>query len=507
MFRTTPPSQGDLLTSHELGLDASRRKKLLEPGAWHNVFYEQLVCAIDEEAFKPLFDDSRGRPNASVRTLLGMLVLKDGRRWSDAELFEECAFNLQVMRALGLTNFSEKVPVPATYYDFKRRLFEYQVDHGVNLLDQAFESVTRKQAQAFGVKADWIRMDSTLIGSNIANCCRLQLVLGCLRVFWKSLSPGQRKKASQADRSFLNGLLKCEPHQVVYQLKEDEKPQKLEELGYVISRLLKIYTPTDSDRFGPLSRLFSEHYRTKRKRVRVKDAKEIPADSIQSPHDPDATFCKKGKRQTQGYTVNVTETCNAEGLNLITDIQVAKATRHDTTFVVPAIQKTQAIAGKVQEASLDGAYQSADNTQWASDLKTTLHYSRMQGQACRHVYDRRPDGIQVTNIQTGEIQLARQLPSGRYRVDFTSRKPHYFQDENVDASQLRRQIEAMPDQVRQRRNNIEATIFHLVWPLRKGKTRYRGSFATRLWGTCRALWINLTRIEYYTATTRHATAT
>ena len=138
MFRMTLASQGDVLSNHELGLDPSRRAKLHEPSAWHNVFYKHLVCAIDEEVFEPLFDDSRGRPNASIRILLGMLVLKDGRGWSDEELFEACGFNLLVMRALGFTHFDEKVPVPATYYEFKRRLFAYQIDHGVNLLEKAF---------------------------------------------------------------------------------------------------------------------------------------------------------------------------------------------------------------------------------------------------------------------------------------------------------------------------------------------------------------------------------
>ena len=98
-----------------------------------------------------------------------------------------------------------------------------------------------EQAKAFGVTADWIRMDSTLIGSNIANCCRLQLIVGCLRVFWKSLTEAQRTRASQADRSLLDPFLKCKPYQFVYRLQEDEKPQKLEALGYLISRLLRIW--------------------------------------------------------------------------------------------------------------------------------------------------------------------------------------------------------------------------------------------------------------------------
>jgi hypothetical protein len=497
MFRKTRPSQGDLLTNHEQVLDPTRRERLLDPNAWHNLFYEHVVCAIDEEVFEPLFHGSRGRPNASIRTLLGMLVLKEGRGWSDEELFESCALDLRIMRALGLTNFTESVPVPATFYEFKRRWFEHEIQHGVDLMEQAFANVTRKQASKFDVKADWIRMDSTLIGSNIANCCRLQLVVGCLQVFWKSLTEEQRARATQKDRGVLDAFLECKPHPFVYRLKEEEKPKKLEELGYVISRLLKIYSETDSDRWGPLSRLFSENYRPRRKRVLLRDASKIPADSIQSPYDTDATFRRKHRRQTQGYTLNVTETCNPKGLNLVTDVQVAKATKSDTKFVVSAIENTQVLAGNVAEASMDGAYMSSPNSQWATENETTLHYGGMQGRKCRYEYERIQDSVTVTDKQTGEIQQAIRLRSERYRVRFADNRPHYFDDEKIDASEVRRRIEEMPDEIRHRRNNVEGTIFHFVCRLRNRKTRYRGSFAHRLWGTCRALWINLVRIDSY----------
>ena len=106
MYRPTRESQGDLYTNIDSHLGDARRVKLHDSAAWHNVFYEHLVSKIDEASFAPLFSDSRGRPNAAIRILVGMIVLKDGRGWSDAELFEECEFNMLVMRALGLMIFS-----------------------------------------------------------------------------------------------------------------------------------------------------------------------------------------------------------------------------------------------------------------------------------------------------------------------------------------------------------------------------------------------------------------
>ena len=38
---------------------------------------------------------------------------------------EQCGFNILVMRALGLMNLSDEVPVASTYYLFKQSLYAY----------------------------------------------------------------------------------------------------------------------------------------------------------------------------------------------------------------------------------------------------------------------------------------------------------------------------------------------------------------------------------------------
>jgi len=43
-----------------------------------------------------------------------MLVLKEGYGWSDAQLFEECRFNILTMRALGMMNLNDEVPTEST---------------------------------------------------------------------------------------------------------------------------------------------------------------------------------------------------------------------------------------------------------------------------------------------------------------------------------------------------------------------------------------------------------
>ncbi|NEX19199.1 hypothetical protein G3480_02535 [Thiorhodococcus mannitoliphagus] len=93
-------------------LCARDQEKLNDPTAWQNVFLDQVVKHVPaEERFAELCDDATGRPNAPLRLLLGMLILKKDFGWSDEELFEAVHFNLLVRRALGLPNLTDEVPV------------------------------------------------------------------------------------------------------------------------------------------------------------------------------------------------------------------------------------------------------------------------------------------------------------------------------------------------------------------------------------------------------------
>lgn len=55
----------------------------------------------------------------------------------------------------------------------------------------------------------------------------------------------------------------------------------------------------------------------------------------------------------------------------------------------------------------------------------------------------------------------------------------------------------MPKEIRNRRNNVEASIFHLCHRAGNNKTRYRGKFKTKLWAVCRCIWINLVGVYLY----------
>ena len=498
MFKkSTTNRQIDFLGNVSMNLDDKRAKILNDPHAWHNQFFHHVFCQIDEECFRDLYDDKTGRPNAPIRTLVAMLALKEGHGWSDAELFEQIHFNLLVMKALGLENLSDTVPVESTYYLFKQSMYEYSLKHGRNLMLDAFQAVTKSQAELFGVNGQKIRMDSKLIGSNIVCCTRLQLVISSLQAFWKSLPKELRDRLDENRCLILDELCQKKPHQVVYPLSDAEKSQKLVELGDLILYLQHLYDDFNNDPFDILKRLFSEQYEVEGDITRLKPAKEIPADSIQSPHDPDAAYRKKSKQTVIGNSVNLTETCNQKGLNLIVDVQVEKATHADKDFVKPALDHAMEILGTLGDLHMDGAYQSLETIEYGQSNSINMVFTGMSGAKGRYEYTPSDQGLLVYDRQTQNTIQAIEYKPDRYKIRQSNGQWRYLKPEEIECYERRKAIEALPSEVRNRRNNVEASLFQLSYHTRNNKTRYREHFQNSLWAVSRTFWINLVRIRKY----------
>jgi len=498
MFRASPnSSQIDLLSNVEQFLRERDQEKLNDPNAWHNVFLDQVTNRIPEERFARLFDDETGRPNASIRVLVAMLILKEGFGWSDEQLFEAIHFNLLVRRALGLLNLTDEVPVESTYYLFKQRLYRYQIQSAVNLLHEVFQELTRDQAKRLGVVGEKLRMDSTLLDSNLATCTRLQLIIGCLQAFYKSLSDEQEAHLNAADRALLERLCTKRASQIIYGLDEQTKKAWLEDLGALLLRVQQTSSLHSSPRYELIERLLHEQYQIdtegEEQRVVLKAPAQISADSLQSPHDFDATYRKKKDQTVRGYSANVTETCE-EQLNLIVDVQVEPATTADNSYLQEAVQNSEEVLdGPAQEISADGAYYSEENEAYAKEQEKEIHYTGFPGKPGRYDYERTDDGVVVIDRESGERQLAEAYKPGRYRFRANG-KWRYITDKDIAAAACRRRTQNLPRELFNRRCNVEATIFQLCYHTNKKKLKYRGKFRVQLWATCRAAWINMRRI-------------
>jgi hypothetical protein len=500
MFKkSSKETQLDAFSSVPSMLESSSYRQYSDQGHWHNQFREQVVMRIDESIFSVLFNDTTGAPNASIRILVGMMILKESFSWSDSQLFEHCRFNLLVRSSLGLFNMNDSLPVESTYYLLRKRIYDHQKQCGEDLMGKVFAFITSGQIREFDVNGRNIRMDSKLIGSNIAIFTRYEIIHQTLCLFYKSLDKRAKSTLLTEDIEQLEKLVAEESSKTVYRSTREELKERLQPIGVLIYKLLKLFGELRSESYQLLERIFNEQYKVSDdQHIELRPREEISSSSIQSPHDPDSAYRNKQGQQVKGYSANITETCTKGKLNLITNVIVEKANTPDTSFVEPAIEATVEVTGQeVEKVYLDGAYQSPANDTYCENID--IVFTGIQGFESRYDLEMTPTGLLVTDTKTGEqtkAVLCKKLKNSkedRWRIS-TASGYYYFGQLAIRASQLRRVMKKRTEEELHTRNNVEATIFQLGIPLRNNKSKYRGLIKQRIWTYCRCLWINLIRI-------------
>jgi hypothetical protein len=491
-------TQLDIFSSVPSMLKGSSLEQYSDDTAWHNLFRAQVVERVDELLFKPLYDETMGAPNASTRTLIGMFALKEGFGWSDSELFEQCRFNLLARSALGLFNISDSLPAQSTYYLFRKRIHEYQKQNKIDIIEQVFQQITSGQVIDYQVNGRSIRMDSKLIGSNIAWCTRYEIVHDTIALFCRDIKNSTYRKLKIELHSQIKEITETESRKVVYRLNREEVQKKLQSLGLLIYKLLSVAKEKDNPYYHTLQRVYEEQYRVNGYQVELRPKEEIKSDSVQSPYDTDCSYRNKDGQQVKGYSTNVTETCDEGKLNLIVDVQVSPANTADVEFFQGAIDQTEQVLNhKPEDVHADGAFQSPDNIKYCQDDKINHYFTGIQGATSQFDLSISEDTLTVTDTHTGLILPVRKTKSGKWAIKTEQGKYRYFSKKEIEAGRLRRQIAAMPIEKRNKRNNVEATLFQLSYFTRNNKTRYRGLFQTKMWAILRCIWINLRRIYAY----------
>ena len=497
MFKKTKSPELTLFESPSNLMRGRALKKYDDPEAWHNQFYELVTSNIDEDKFKPLFKSGNmGRGNASISQLVAIMIMKEGNRRSDEQMFEAVDFDLLVRKALGLVNLSDQAPSLDTYYLLRRRMVAYEEETDINLMGCCFKDVTKAQAMKFHVEGKSVRMDSKLIGSNIARYPRYRIILTTLQKWAKvgldSLNPSLRKKVEP--------YCKEDAQKTEYRSTSEEIQQRIEALGAVIYKVLKRIKASDG---LLLKRVFDEQYEVSHGKVSLRDKKLVSADSVQNPNDPDAAYRTKGDQKVKGYSVNATETNDEEGgLSLITDVEVRPATAADKDFLQQGVEGSMEVTGNLPEhIHADGAYQSDGNREFAADNLIDFVTSGLQGKPSRYDLTLADGDLTVVDKTTGEVVPVTKA-GDKWRIASKGKaKYRYFTQEQVEKAMLRKKLEAIPKTELDRRNNVEAAMFQISYHTRNGKTRYRGLAKHVMWACSRCMWMNFIRLMIFQTTT------
>ena len=512
MFKESDKNaQLDIFSTPSEHLRGSSQRFYLKDDSWHNTFRDNVLSHINEQIFSVLYCKDNGTPNASIRVLVGMMLLKEGQGWSDDQLFENCNYNLLIRSALGLLTLDDTAPVASTYYRFRANIVAYNKQNEVDLLKECMQSITKNQAVEFKVSGKHVRMDSKLMGSNIAWYTRYELVHETLHVFIKDRREYIYKRSlSKDDFDLIQSIEDESGDKIVYRSTKLEIDARFLRLGKLMHRFIHLFKRYPGEKYDILKAVFNEQYSYKEKVVLPLEKEKISAKSVQSPHDPESHYRNKGGTQVKGNSINVTETCDESTkedlkVNLITDIEVKPVTTSDCSFMQDAIKESQKMTtDDIEKLYADGAYNSLENQEFCKGDNIDIILTGLQGPEGR--YDLIPDKqnkdkLTVIDRKTGNVIDAQKVKSrkkpeeNKWRIKTDEGKSRYFTLEHIRTSLLRQKLREIPLEELNRRNNVEATIFQIGFHYSNNKSRYRGLAKHKLWAYSRAMWVNFVRIQ------------
>ena len=156
----------------QLSLDDSfitlteRERKTLEK-SWAKIFTDEVFPAIDEGRFSVLYSYKASRPNAPVNVIIGALIIKELFDYSDDEIVENLMLDLHLQYALHTTSFAEQLISDKTLSRFRKRCYDYETLHGVDLYHDCVKELNSKIGKIMKLNGRIRRMDSMMIESNI----------------------------------------------------------------------------------------------------------------------------------------------------------------------------------------------------------------------------------------------------------------------------------------------------------------------------------------------------
>ncbi len=386
MFRpraVVPPEQRS-----ELTLSPFQRRRL--DGSWVLPFRDSILPLIDEHAFAQFFHASFGAPNRSIATVVGILLLKEFFDLTDEEALECFAFDLRWHIALDLVD--QKVSCcQKTLHNFRALLRQHDKAR------QLFEQLTDRLISLLDLDTTHQRLDSTHCKSNFAPLKRLGIFCETIRLFLRRL---QRHEQGTAYAS-LPEQLRLRYHSGrgnksrYHGAASEVGRRRLAVVARDLFRLVQRFEPDKEvaawPEFAALKRVLAEQCEVLELpqqplpddddmalgavSVRLREPKMVPSDSLQTPHDPDATYGKKG----QGHEVQVCETFGNKSEEepdkpeLITHVEVTPSCKSDINYTVPIIKDLKQRGIQPEQLETDSNFTSSEVVKQARELGTDLN--------------------------------------------------------------------------------------------------------------------------------------
>jgi len=504
---------------------SEKQSKLLSNSIEHS-FFENIFSNIKESDFKVLYSDKKSRPNVPVNQLVGSLILKHLFNWTYESLFNNLNFNILTRHAIGIQTINESVFSEASIYNFQNKIIGYYVATGKDLLTEVFDKLTASQLKEYGIKSDIQRGDSFLIGSNIFDYTRLQLLIEVLLRLYRILDEQDKRQCSEV----LHDYIKQTAGQYIYKLSKENLPKEIKQLAEIYHKMFISYKDKYSNVavFNIFERVYYENFTVLEDKANVIAANELNSSILMSPDDQEATYRKKRRKDCKGYSGHISETANPKNkLNLITDIAVVPNNVDDAKLLEGRLPEMIHKTPDLSDYHTDGGYgsPSVDILMEVYNIKQIQTSVRGRKAFAKMEIKELTTGEYWVTCEYGQTVKASKSTKGknakRLRAVFDYNKcsecplnkkckskvsgakiqrpkrTWYFSKEKIRLHKRMQNFNTLAPEHRSLRANVEATVKEVKRGIKDGKVRIRGQQKVMIYLSMTSIAVNLTRIHKY----------
>jgi hypothetical protein len=506
-------------------LSESKQKKLENSREFY--FYKLLFCNIEEHLFSDLFSDKGSRPNTPVNILVSSIILQKQYACSITDFINRVDFDILTRTALGLQDIEETPFCAATYYNFQNRLLAHYNKTGVNLVGTVFDSLTKAQLKQLGVKTNIQRMDSFQVLTNARSYGRIELLIEVLLRLYHTFEEQEKIEYKELLSPFLNQT----STKYIYDLNKSDFPKVIKDLANMYHTLYQNLkddllvndeqhnSHPSYEQFAIFARVYEEHFIVVGDKIEVIDGKDLSSGNLQTPDDLEATYRNKNGEKNIGFAASVAETANPENeINLITDVAVAKNNSNDSTILTESLPEILEKTPDLEELHNDAAYGSSENDVLCKENNIIQVPTAVKGRKLEvPIIIEGIDNSENYKVSCPYQEVESTPTNSRHKACFTldicagckqrdecstqemkQGRVHYFTDETALMNKRNRNILLIPEERRNIRPNVEATMKEFTKPFNhKGKIKVRGLFNATLFAITSAININFGRIYRY----------
>jgi len=347
---------------------------------WCFTYRARVLPLIDEEEFRHLYAQERGRPNASVKTMLSLLIFMGMEKLSWRGVAFQFSRRIDWMIATN-TPFGEAVIDHTTLFKFYQRL------EGDPTARALFVTLTDAFIEACGTSVKQQRTDSFYIHGWLRILSRYGLFKETIRKFLQIL-----RKQKPGLYEEIKGDLSRDYLEDAFDLTEKDRALAQRQIALMAQDLLRLKCAFEHHKqvqhyetFRILCQIFSQQCEVKERADAGVEVvlKETPdPGSICSPHNPEVRYVRKGKQRITGDKGVVTETCDPENkTQFLTDAEVVDAPCPDSK----------------EQSNIEGRL-------IANDFKPEKQYEDAGFVNGQTILDARENGIELEGPTSGRAQ-------------------------------------------------------------------------------------------------------